>query len=100
MQCLRLNSMQKNRIKAINTLAIPVILYSFNIINWNISEIRKLDRKIRKLLTCHGMHHPKADVDRLYLPRNEGGRGLIQLELAYKSFTIGLHSIWYTQKTG
>ena len=28
------------------------------------------------------MHHPKADVDRLYIPRNEGGRGMIQLELS------------------
>ena len=36
------------------------------------------------------MHHPKADMDRMYLPRNEGGRGLIQLETAYKTATIGL----------
>ena len=36
------------------------------------------------------MHHPKADVDRLYLPRNEGGRGLIQIELTYKITTTGL----------
>ena len=36
------------------------------------------------------MHHPRADVDRMYLPRNKGGRGLIQLEIAYKIATIGL----------
>ena len=37
------------------------------------------------------MHHTKSDVDRLYLPRTEGGRGaIIQLELSYKSTTIGL----------
>ena len=30
----------------------------------------------RKLLTVYKMHHPKADVDRLYLPREVGGRGL------------------------
>ena len=36
------------------------------------------------------MHHPKADMDRMYLPRNEGGRGLIQLEMAYKTATMGL----------
>ena len=36
------------------------------------------------------MHHPKADMDRMYLPRNEGGRGLVQLETAYKRATIGL----------
>ena len=36
------------------------------------------------------MHHPKSDVDRLYLPRTEGGGGLVQLELSYKTTTIGL----------
>ena len=36
------------------------------------------------------MHHPKADMDRMYLLRNEGGRGLIQLQTAYKTATIGL----------
>jgi hypothetical protein len=35
-----------------------------------------LDRKTRK-------HHPKADIDCLYFPRKQGGRGLIQLEEAY-----------------
>ena len=35
------------------------------------------------------MHHPKADMDRMYLPRNEGGRDLVQLEMAYKTATIG-----------
>ena len=37
------------------------------------------------------MHYPKANVDRLYIPRNEGGRGMIQLELSYKTSTIGQH---------
>jgi len=36
------------------------------------------------------MHHPKSDVDRLYIPRSRGGRGMIQLELSYKTSTIGL----------
>ena len=80
----------KNRITAINTIAIPVVSYSFNIINWNLSEIKRLDAKIRKMFTISRMHHPKADVERLYVPRKEGGRGLIQLELMYKTSTIGL----------
>ena len=79
-----------NRFEAINTLAIPVVTYSFNIIDWKMSEIKRLDTKTRKLLTLSKMHHPKADVDRLYLPRNAGGRGLIQLEATYKTTTIGL----------
>ena len=35
------------------------------------------------------MHHPKADVDRLYLPV-PGGRGMIELETSYKTTTIGM----------
>ena len=31
-------------------------------------------------MTMYGAHHPKADVDRLYLQRCEGGRGLLGLE--------------------
>ena len=71
-----------NFIEATNILAIPVVTYSFNIINWAIPEIRRLDTKIHKLLTCNRRHHLKADVDRLYIPRNEGGRRMIQLELS------------------
>ena len=31
------------------------------------------------------MHHPKADIDRLYVKRKEEGRGLVQIEAAYKA---------------
>ena len=34
-----------NRIQTINTLAIPVITYSFNIINWNLSDMKKMGSK-------------------------------------------------------
>ena len=42
-------------------------------------------------MTMYKTHHPKSDVDRLYLPRTEGGkcRGLIQLELSYETTIIG-----------
>jgi hypothetical protein len=73
----------KNKIQAIGTLAVPILRYSFGIVNWNQEELQKLDRKTRKLLTIHGQHHPKADVDRLYVPRNQGGRGVMQLEAAH-----------------
>ena len=80
----------RNRIQAINSLAVPVVQYSFNIINWNLSDLQRMDTKTRKLMTANRMHHPKADIDRIYLPRKEGGRGLIQLEMSYKTTTTGL----------
>ena len=73
----------KNKIQAIGSLAVPVLRYSFRIINWHQEELQKLDRKSRKLLTIHGQHYPKADLDRLYVPRKQGGRGLMQLEAAH-----------------
>ena len=79
-----------NTMEAINTQATPVVIYSFKIVDWRMKEIRKLDRKTRKLLTIERMHHQRADVDRMYLPRNMGSRGLIQLEITYKAGTIGL----------
>ena len=73
----------KNKIQAIGSLAVPVLRYSFGIVNWHQEELRKLDRKMRKLQTIHGQHHRKADVDRLYVPRKQGGRDLMQLEAAH-----------------
>ena len=32
----------------------------------------------------------KADDDKIYLPRNVGGRGLIHLEMSYKTTLLGL----------
>ena len=80
----------KNRIVAINTLAAPVLQYSYNILNWNLLDLQRMDIKTRKLLTSHRMHHPKADIDRLYLPKSNGGRGMIQLEMAYRTTTIAM----------
>ena len=73
----------KNKIQIIGSLALPVLRYSFGIINWHQEEMQKLDCKIRKLLTIHGQHHPKADVDRFYVPRKQGERGLMQLEATH-----------------
>ena len=39
--------------------------------------------------------HPKSDVDKLYVPRKDGGRGLIAIEdcveLAFRSLEVCVH---------
>ena len=42
-----------NQIQAINILAIPVVTYSFNIVNWNLSDIKKINTKMCELLMCN-----------------------------------------------
>ena len=54
--------------------------YSAAIVDWTKEDLRQFDRKTKKLLTMHGGLHPKSDVDRLYLPRKLGGRGICSIE--------------------
>ena len=79
-----------NAIDAVSSLALPVVTYSFITINWSLTDLKKVDTKIRKLLTMHRMHHPKSDVNTLHLPRMGGCRGLVQLELSLKMPIIGM----------
>lgn len=68
----------KNRIKAMNTWAVAILRYGVGILKWTVEEIKELDTKTRKLLTMHKGLHPKSDVDRLYIPRMDAGRGCYQ----------------------
>ncbi|XP_063600620.1 uncharacterized protein LOC134776797 [Penaeus indicus] len=74
----KLNS--RNTITAIIARAVSIIRYTARIVGWKTDELQSLDRRTRKLLTTYNMFHSKGDVDRLYLQRPEGGRGLITIE--------------------
>lgn len=80
----------KNKIVAIGQFALPLLQYSFGVVDWRREEIKALDRGTRKLLTAHNMHHPRADIDRVYVSRREGGRGLQQIEAAYKTAILNI----------
>ena len=47
------------------------------------------------MFTIYGALHPKSDIDRLYIPRKEGGRGLISTEdcaeLAIRGLEVHVH---------
>ncbi|KXJ19733.1 hypothetical protein AC249_AIPGENE21502 [Exaiptasia diaphana] len=52
---------------------------------------------LRKLMTMHKALHPKSDVDRLYLKRKDGGRGLLSIEDTVSLASVGL--IKYIEKS-
>ena len=70
----------RNKVTVISKWAVAIFRYGAGIIQWKASELKDLDRKSRKTMTMYGGLHPKSDVDRLYLKRKEGGRGLIGVE--------------------
>ena len=49
------------------------------------------------MFTTYGALHPKSDVGRLYIPRKEGGRGLISIEdcveLAIRGLEVYVYGI-------
>ena len=65
-----------NKVIAHNTFAIPVFTNTVGIIDWTIQEIKEIDAGTRKQLTTTGKFHPNGDVDKLYLPRSQGSRGI------------------------
>ena len=50
------------------------------------------DQRTRTLMTMHKVRHPKSIHDRLYIPRNEGGRVLQGVEEAVKLTNLGLEN--------
>ena len=58
--------------------------------NWD--EIQDLDRMTRKATVHEPDASREADVDRIYLPCQEGGRSLMNLEKEYKATMIGLQT--------
>ena len=70
----------RNQITAINTYALPVLTYPAGVIKFTVQDLKELDTMTRKHLTMYGALHPRSDVDRLYVARAKGGRGLLSVE--------------------
>ena len=70
----------RNFIKGINTWAVHLVRYSGPFFKWTKDELKQMDERTRKLTTIHKVLHPRDDVDRLYVSRKEGRRGLASIE--------------------
>ena len=46
------------------------------------------------------MHHLEVDIEGLNVPKSEGGRGLMQLEMNFKTTATGLINICQQPMTG
>ncbi|PFX13751.1 hypothetical protein AWC38_SpisGene22140 [Stylophora pistillata] len=85
------------RLTPLNTLAVSLLRYGAGIIGWTKEELKALDRVTRKVLTMNDAFHPNSDVDRLYMSRVNGGRGLISCEGCVRSEVNSLG--WYVKNS-
>jgi len=63
-------------VQVINSFAVPLLRYSARLIHWTKQELYQLDVGTRKLMCLHHVFSMNSDIDRLYVPRSQGGRGL------------------------
>jgi hypothetical protein len=70
----------KNMMRAINEYAISLINYYIGVLNLEPETFKKIDDEVRQILIHNGIHLQPACKERLYLPRVELGRGLVNIE--------------------
>ena len=73
-----------------NTFALPTITATVGILKGCIKGINDIDIKTRKILTMSGSLHPNSDVDKLYIDRKKGGRGLKSVQTLFESRVVAL----------
>ena len=71
--------------------AVPLLKPTCGALDWTIQEIRNIDIETRKVLSMTGNFHINSDVDCLYIPRSEGGRGLKAIQTAYEYEIVSLN---------
>ena len=75
----------ENKIQEINTWADALLRYGAGTINWEVYELKKIDRTTRKVLAMYWVFNLKSDIARLYLKRKYGGIDLISIEMFVRS---------------
>ena len=70
---------RKNLIKGINTCAVHLIRYSGHFLKLAREELKK-KKWTKEQENMHKALHPRDDVDRQYVSRKAGGRGLSSIE--------------------
>ena len=70
----------RNITKGINTWAVFLDRYSGLFHKWTRDELKQMHQRTRKLMIMLKALHPRVDVEKLYLSRKEGGRGLASIE--------------------
>ena len=73
----------ENLIQAINSKIVPVAAYPMNVCKMTKGELNELDQIVKRELRKNDMLGRQASDERLYLKRDQGGRGLKSMRDVY-----------------
>ena len=71
-------------IRAINEKVVPVAAYPMNVCQFNKGELMELNQVVKRELQSRNMLGQQGSDERLYLKREDGGRGLKSVRDLYK----------------
>ncbi|MCB1712129.1 MAG: reverse transcriptase family protein [Candidatus Riesia sp.] len=80
----------KNLFKAINEHAISLINYYIGVLKIEPETFQEIDHDIRQVLLKYKIHYQMACKERLYLPRDEMGRGLQSISFRSEKMLLEL----------
>ena len=78
----------KNLMKAINTMVIPIATYPMNVMKISRGDLVEMESIIKRELRSRNMHGRLGSDERMYLPRELGGRGMRSIVDAYEQTKI------------
>ena len=89
-----------NLVRAINTKVIPVAAYSMNVCKFTDGELKELDQVIKRKLRSKNKLGKQSSNERLYLIREDGGRGMKSLRDIYKEtrLRVTFYMTWIQNK--
>ena len=87
-QLLPLELYERNLIKAINTKVMGLVRYTMMVCHYTKTELRELDMKLRTTMVEYKARNNEDSIERMYLPRKVGGRGILSFELVYNMTKI------------
>lgn len=86
-----------NMMKAVNTYAAPILSYSFGLLKWTQTDLENLNRTTRTEFTKQRAHHPRSSVERFHLPREKGGRGIVDFRRLHQKIVQGMRDYFLTK---
>lgn len=85
-----------NKIKIINTYAVPVLTYSFGIIKWSGTELEKLNILKRLICNKYRIHHThKIKILIRTVLRSIGLKIIRKIKMCKKLLYAPFHNLWY-----
>ena len=74
--------------KVYKSVCVELFTYCFGLIKWTKSELKNLDVDVRKIMAMNKGFKKHSDVDRLFLQRKIGGRGLVCIKDFYDRMCV------------